>query len=122
MQQASPDASRDSRNNLQLVNLEIPQKTDWELQHDIANALRWNPFVNEDRVAVSVEQGIVTLKAMSTAAGKNPAARAAQRTAPKACSITAIRGSETDSTDVRSQAQAVPASRNAGIRHDAESL
>lgn len=52
----------DVKNNLRIVNLEIPQKTDWELRHDIADAIRWNPFVSEDRIEVSVENGIATLK------------------------------------------------------------
>jgi len=41
---------------------EVNGKTDVELMKEVNNQLWWSPFVNEDDVVVSVEQGVVRLK------------------------------------------------------------
>jgi osmotically-inducible protein OsmY len=37
-------------------------KDDWELKEDVESQLFWSPFVDSDRVTVSVDHGTVTLK------------------------------------------------------------
>ena len=37
------------------------RKPDWEIVRDVNNRLKWNPFVNESAVDVSVDDGVVAL-------------------------------------------------------------
>jgi osmotically-inducible protein OsmY len=36
-------------------------KTDYEIQQDVINQLKWNPYLNSSEIGVSVKDGIVTL-------------------------------------------------------------
>lgn len=40
----------------------ITNKSDWLIKQDIANELIWSPFVDSDKIEVSVENGIATLR------------------------------------------------------------
>ena len=46
-------------------NLELKQdwepKADWKIRQDIENELWWSPFVDQDNISVSVEDGVATL-------------------------------------------------------------
>jgi osmotically-inducible protein OsmY len=39
-------------------------KTDFEIQQDVMDQLRWNPFLNASEIGVAVKNGIVTLSGM----------------------------------------------------------
>jgi osmotically-inducible protein OsmY len=51
----------DVRNSLQVVDLEVPQQTDWDLEQKIRDGLRWNPFIGTKGIGVSVKNGIAVL-------------------------------------------------------------
>jgi len=49
------------KNSLQVVELEVPRKTDSAVQQQIEHGLRWSPFSDGKNIAVSVKDGIATL-------------------------------------------------------------
>jgi len=51
----------DVRNNLRVVDLEVPQKTDRAVQQEIEYGLRWSPYIQDEGIAVSVKNGIAVL-------------------------------------------------------------
>ncbi|HEX2277097.1 MAG TPA: BON domain-containing protein [Candidatus Tectomicrobia bacterium] len=46
------------------VALSPPLKSDWEIRQDIRDELRWSPYVDSDRIAVSVKDGVATLRGL----------------------------------------------------------
>jgi osmotically-inducible protein OsmY len=56
----------DIGNNLQVVSLEIPRKTDWAIQQQIEDRLQWNPYVQGTDISVSVKDGIAVLSGTTT--------------------------------------------------------
>jgi osmotically-inducible protein OsmY len=41
-----------------------PLKSDWEIRQDIRDELRWSPYVDSDAIAVSVKDGVATLRGL----------------------------------------------------------
>jgi osmotically-inducible protein OsmY len=66
----------DVNNRLSVVDLELPQQTDWELQQQIRDGLRWNPYIGSRGISISVKNGIAVLS--GTASSWQERAAAAQ--------------------------------------------
>jgi osmotically-inducible protein OsmY len=66
----------DVNNRLTVVDLELPQQTDWELQQQIRDGLRWNPYIGSRGISISVKNGIAVLS--GTASSWQERAAAAQ--------------------------------------------
>lgn len=70
----------DVRNNLEVVDLQVPQKTDWAVEQEIEYGLRWSPYIEGEEIAVSVENGIAVLSGSASSwEEKMTASRIAQR-------------------------------------------
>ena len=54
------------RNNLEVVDLEIPRKTDWAVRRDIEQGLRWSPYVQGAGIKVAVDNGVAVLSGTAT--------------------------------------------------------
>jgi osmotically-inducible protein OsmY len=51
----------DVRNNIEVVDLELPRQTDWAVQQEIEYGFRWSPFIEGEGIDVAVKDGIATL-------------------------------------------------------------
>jgi osmotically-inducible protein OsmY len=50
-------------NNITLASTP-PLKSDWEIRQDIRDELWWSPYVDSDEIAVSVKDGVATLRGL----------------------------------------------------------
>ena len=41
-----------------------PLRSDWEIRQDIRDELRWSPYVDSDTIAVSIKDGVATLRGL----------------------------------------------------------